>query len=1483
MAEAKTLESYHLYLMSSAIYCGTVFYLRDDQVFPSLQSSYILVFIQRPNLFSRQLCGAPLPLQDAHNLQQVMSLGNMAEDNMTNISDDNRMKIEKLHGRSNWASWKFEMEMVLMEKDLWDVTTQEPETPSLTDKIKRQQQRARARIALSLDRSEQLHVRSIQSPAAMWEALCSIYDAKDQASQLVKRSQFLTMTMSTSEGIQSWMSRVKTEAANAKDIGCSITDDDSISVLLNGLTDTYRTTRKVLLGQASVAKTTLKWDDVTRALIADEASELASSEGVTAFWSDRDKPKDKRSGNKADNQKKGECFWCGKQGHWESDCRKKAAGEPKNEAAARQRETKRPNTGGKKKPSTYTASVEASPITFSAQVIGFRSVKETALHYLDTGTNEHQFLDRNDFTTYQPVGGLTVRTQTKGNQVSVIGKGNAVLRSVVNGRVEVLNFPDALHVPDGEANLVSFGALLEKGARIELSGTTINVYHGNRLAMVLTMKNRMWPIPVSPKKATSTSGIPKALYSAGPKPSMELWHQRLGHISPKTITRMANMVCGMEKVEGKLDGACTGCQLGKGHRDPFPTSSNSTAKPLELVHCDIAGPMQTPSPDGSRFAVLFIDDYSRMHFVAIVIHKSDAFQIFKELVAMLERQTSYKIERFRTDQEPVFTTSHAANKYYGEHGITHETTVTYSPSQNGVSERGIRSTVESARAMIQTAMDMITFKQSDQRLWGEACKTSVYLINRTPHKPTGDTTPYEIFFGKKPDIGHLRVFGSVAYTHIPKEKRQGKFGAHRRLGIFVGYPDNQKAWKFFDPTNSTFYTAREASFFEISRIETVDVEEDQGEPEDSFEEHRRSESERLHGQGSNEPSRLDLTNPTEPINDQESGLGGADGQHDHGRQPEGSFEEHRRSESERLHGQGPSQAIRSDLTNPTEAIHGRESGPGKANQPTQPTRVQPERTNRPRNEWQQNLRALNAVISPSADNIPKSFTDAMNSDESDYWTEAIHREYQSLEANGTWELVDLPKGRKAIDSKWVFALKRDVNGNIERYKARLVARGFKQEEGVDYFETFSPVARTSSIRIILALVAMYDYELAQADAITAFLNSSLDEKLYMKQPEGFEAKGKEDKVCLLVKSIYGLKQAGRNWYLQLCDHLHSLGFESNISDICVWVQFTDNGPIILATIVDDLIIAARTLKMTEDVILGLEKLFKLRRIDKIEKFVGLEIIRDRPNRKIFLGQQRYALEVLDRFDMTKCKPVSTPMDANQLRLYHGDGTPTDKREYLKAIGSLLYLATGTRPDLAYAVGLLSRYVAEPNHHHNAGVKRVLRYLKGTMDTMLTLGGNPTRGVIGYSDASHADDPRTGRSTTGYVFTLGDGAITWSSKRQTLVALSTTEAEYLAGTEGAKEALWIKGVMEGMGIEAGKLPLYGDNHGALALSDNSEFHARTKHFNLRRVAPPLATCSHWAMGRSPGLPRDRRSWLYRRRRQNTWRGPRGRRRRYGSKA
>ena len=552
------------------------------------------------------------------------------------------------------------------------------------------------------------------------------------------------------------------------------------------------------------------------------------------------------------------------------------------------------------------------------------------------------------------------------------------------------------------------------------------------------------------------------------------------------------------------------------------------------------------------------------------------------------------------------TTSDAANKCYGEreHGITHETTVTYSPRQNGVSERGIRSTVESAGAMLQTAMDMITFKQSDQRLWDEACKTSVYLINWTPLKPTSDMTPYEIFFGKKPKDGHLRVFGSVAYTHIPNEKRQGKFGDHRRQGIFEGYPDNQKAWKFFDPTNSTFYTAREASFFEISRIETVDGEEDHGEPEDSFAEHRRSESERLHGQG-------------------------------------------------------PSQAVRLDLTKPTEPIHGRESGSGKAKQPTQPTRVQPERTNRPGYEWDHNLRALNAVISASADNIPKSFTDAMNSDESDYWTEAIHREYQSLEANGTCELVELPKGRKAIDSKWVFALKRDVYGNIERYKARLVARGFKQEEGVDYFETFSPVARTSSIRIILALVAMYDYELAQADAITAYLNSSLDEKLYMKQPEGFEVKGKEDKVYLLVKSIYGLKQAGRNWYLQLCDHLHLLGFESNISDACVWIQFTDNGPIILATIVDELSIAARTLKMTKDVILGLENLFKLRRIDKIEKFVGLKIIRDRPNRQVFRGQQRYALEGLDRFDMTKCNPVSTPMDANQLHLYHGDGTSTD--------------------------------------------------------------------------------------------------------------------------------------------------------------------------------------------------------------------------------
>ena len=447
-----------------------------------------------------------------------MSLDNMAE--------EKHQQYDARRIGANWATWKFEMEMVLIEKVLWDVTRTELTSP-VEEATLRKQHRAKARIALSLDRSEQLHIRSCASGAAAWNTLCSIYDAQDQASQLTRRQQFLTMSMSTSETIQSWISRVKEEALNAKDIGCSINEDDQLAVLIHGLTDTYRTTRKVLLGQASVSANKITWDQATKTLIANEASETAL-EGATAFWSNRNNGK--KSNNESNKPAGKNCFWCGKLGHWEHDCRQKMAGKPRTDAAARQHED-RYGLSDKGSTTTPSYSVPVQLVTFSAQVIRSKAVTEDADWFLDFGTNEHQFLNRADFITYSPIRDLVVRTQGKDQRIAVAGRGTAVLRSVVDGRVELIHLPDALHVPDGEANLISFGRLLEKGARIELSGTTLNIYSGNRMVMIVPMKNRMWPIRCRSK----TSGFP-LFFQRGPSLPLDRTERLDGTLAPKTRT-----------------------------------------------------------------------------------------------------------------------------------------------------------------------------------------------------------------------------------------------------------------------------------------------------------------------------------------------------------------------------------------------------------------------------------------------------------------------------------------------------------------------------------------------------------------------------------------------------------------------------------------------------------------------------------------------------------------------------------------------------------------------------------------------------------------------------------------------------------------------------------------------------------------------------------------------------------------------------------
>uniref|UniRef100_A0A2N9EUJ4 CCHC-type domain-containing protein n=1 Tax=Fagus sylvatica TaxID=28930 RepID=A0A2N9EUJ4_FAGSY len=394
-----------------------------------------------------------------------------------------------------------------------------------------------------------------------------------------------------------------------------------------------------------------------------------------------------------------------------------------------------------------------------------------------------------------------------------------------------------------------------------------------------------------------------------------------------------------------------------------------------------------------------------------------------------------------------------------------------------------------------------------------------------------------------------------------------------------------------------------------------------------------------------------------------------------------------------------------------------------------------------------------ALLTSSED--PSTFQEAIESSEKDKWMEAMVEENESLSKNKTWELTELPKGKKPIGCKWVFKKKEAVSEKEgERFKARLVAKGYSQRHGIDYDEVFSPVVRHTSIRAVLALVADQDLELEQLDVKTAFLHGNLEEEIFMEQPEGFK-----------LKSL-------------------------------------------------------------------LHKEFEMKDLGAAKKILGMEIRRDREARKLWLSQKNYIRKVLEKFSMLDAKPVSTPL-ANHFRLSSSQ-CPKNEEEienmskvpYASAVGCLMYAMVCTRPDLAHAVSTVSRYMANPGREHWNAVKWIFRYLKGTAEYGILFSRQPgTNSVVGYVDADYAGEVDDRRSTTGYVFTLSGGPICWKSTLQSIVAMSTTEAEYMAVAEAAKEALWLNGLVKELGLNQGGVQMHCDSQSAIYLAKNQVYHAQ----------------------------------------------------------
>ena len=679
------------------------------------------------------------------------------------------------------------------------------------------------------------------------------------------------------------------------------------------------------------------------------------------------------------------------------------------------------------------------------------------------------------------------------------------------------------------------------------------------------------------------------------------------------------------------------------------------------------------------------------------------------------------------------------------------------------------------RTLMEMARSLLKHMSMPNYLWGEAIRHATYLINRVATRVLNDQTPYEMLRSKKPNISHLKVFGCIGYAKIEGAQLK-KLDDRSLMLVHLGTEPGSKAYRLYNPNTRRVIVSRDVVFDEEKSWNWS--KEDKQETESFVISEGRFET---NDEDNTLSKAIENVKETEEAPD-----------------PTGSVSKQSTSETE----DQPQYLRRSER------------------QTHQPKYLE---------DYVLLAEELAEDVLLYLNNEPRNFEEAKNSKE---WTRACEDEIESIEKNRTWELVELPFGAKAIGLKWVFKIKRNADGSINKFKARLVAKGYVQQYGVDFEEVFAPVARLETIRLLISLAATNGWEIHHLDVKTAFLHGELKEIVYVSQPEGFEKKGYEKKVYRLNKALYGLRQAPRAWNNKLNQILMELGFSKCTKEPSVYRKTVKGDLLVVAVYVDDLFVTGTSKKLINDFKKGMASKFDMSDLGRLTYYLGMEVVQD--DQGITLDQSQYAKKILENAGMDKCNSVQTPMELGLCLSKAEEEREIDATDYRRNIGCLRYLLH-TRPDLAFCVGVLSRYMHSPRECHGVALKQCLRYLQGStrFGLFFERSSQKISKVIGYSDSSYNVDPDDGRSTTGHIFYLGKSPITWCSQKQDTVALSSCEAEFMAGTEAARQAIWLHDLLsEVTGQSREKITIRIDNQSEIALTRNPVFHGRSKHIHSR---------------------------------------------------
>ncbi|KAK2380773.1 putative mitochondrial protein [Trifolium repens] len=892
----------------------------------------------------------------------------------------------------------------------------------------------------------------------------------------------------------------------------------------------------------------------------------------------------------------------------------------------------------------------------------------------------------------------------------------------------------------------------------------------------------------------------------GVSASPDIIHRRLGHPSLDKLKVLIPHLSHLKSLN------CESCQLGKHVRASFPSSANKRSmSPFDIVHSDVWGPSRVPSNLGYRYYVTFIDDFSRCTWITLLKDRSQLFGAFQTFCSEIRNQFGKTIRILRSDNAKEYFST-PFNSFMASHGIIHQSSCPHTPQQNGVAERKHRHLVDTARTLLINAHAPLKF-------WGDAILTACHLINRMPSSVLDNEIPYSLLFPKDPlYVVPLRVFGSTCFVHDLSPGRD-KLSARAVKCVFLGYSRTQKGYRCYSPSTHRFYVSADVTFFEDtpffaspttsdSTMDVTDVTTSEVMPIPLF-----------------EPS-IATHNPPES---------------------QGKPEFHRYGiVYERRHVEAPkiTPIDSSDSAPQTIAIDSSDSDTvpisSPVEVPVEPSDDLPIALHKGKRSTANPYPVYNFLsyhrLSPSyvafvsalsSVSIPKTVHEALSHPR---WKQAMIDEMIALESNQTWELVPLPPGKSVVGCRWVFNVKVGPDGQIDRLKARLVAKGYTQVYGQDYSDTFSPVAKMTSVRLFLAMAAMKRWPLFQLDIKNAFLHGDLEEEIYMEQPPGFVAQRGRSLVCKLQKSLYGLKQSPRAWFGRFSKVLQQFGMIRCESDHSVFVKCSSsNKYIYLVVYVDDIVITGDDNDGIKALKQHLFQNFQTKDLGPLRYFLGIEVAQSKSG--IAISQRKYALDILEETGLMDCKPVDTPMDPN-VKLLPDQGEPySDPSRYRRLVGKLNYL-TLTRPDISFPVSVVSQFLNSPCDSHWNAVVRILKYIKRAPGKGLVFTDNGHTNIVGYSDADWAGDPNDRRSTSGYCIFIGGNLISWKSKKQTVVSRSSTEAEYRAMAHATCELVWLKHLLQELHFcEVGQMELVCDNQSALHLSSNPVFHERTKHIEV----------------------------------------------------